>query len=81
MSRRKDTKSVNAFADELKPAWTAGYSNGFDGIPDGEKRAKVLRKFPVLAKVYMLGYEAGKEDASDGGEWNDRGKWTDIYDE
>lgn len=76
-----DTQSVNAFSDELKPAWNSGYRNGFHGVPDGEKLTRALKRFPILAEVYKLGYRAGKEDASDGGEWTSRGKWSDISDE
>ena len=50
MSRRMDTKSVNAFADELNPAWTTGYSDGFDGVPDGEKTRKGIEKIPCTGE-------------------------------
>jgi len=75
MAERMDTQSVNAFSEELKSAFQAGYRNGFNCVPDGEKIARVLGKFPILKQVYMLGYEAGKEDANNGGEWTGRGEW------
>lgn len=78
MAKGMDTQSVNAFSDELKSAFQAGYRDGFNGVPDGEKIARALNAFPILKQVYLLGYEAGRQDANDKGEWNDRGKWSDL---
>jgi len=78
---RMDTQSVNAFSSQLKPAWESGYHDGFYCIPDGEKRAKILKRFPILMEVYLLGYKAGKKDANNGGKWTDRGTWADAIGE
>ena len=73
MSEKKDTESVNAFSNELKASWTAGYENGFRDVPDGEELAKALNKFPLLRETYLIGYQMGQEDARNDGKWTDRG--------
>lgn len=72
MGERMDTKSANAFPDEIKTVWNHGYGDGFHGRPpDPEIKRKTSRE-PFLGDVYTHGYEAGESDASDGAEWNNK---------
>ena len=71
MSEKMDERSVDAFANKLKAAWLRGYHDGFNGKPYNVESVRMSGRESLLGEVYTHGFEAGKEDASDEGEWTD----------
>ncbi len=69
MSERMDTASVKAFADKLKATWLHGYHDGFDGKSCNVESVRRMGRDSLLGEAYTHGYEAGKEDVTDTGEW------------
>ncbi len=71
MSERMDSKTVDAFADKLKSVWLHGYHDQFSGKLCNVESVRRRGRESLLGEVYTHGYEAGKEDVVDRGEWTD----------